>query len=277
MAFLDYSQINYPINTRDPTEIRINCPYCQDESYHLYINLKKKVFHCFRCGIGGKTNVDIENVNNLYLNESNQGESFQPTLDIRLPKAIEGKFTMRAVKYLARRGILESDTTRHGIYCATTKSRYFGRIIIGSGIRGNACSYFVARAYTSIGFPKYLNPPGSKGRGFFSPKEPDKYQRQYWPINELMIVEGPFDYLKASRHGPTLALLGKELMPQIARQIVSDYTKVRVMLDKGLKEHWAAIKIQDMLKVHVDTEVLDCPRNDPGEMDEDDFEELFRG
>jgi len=274
MPFLDYSQINYPIDTQDPNEIRINCIYCNDESYHLYVNTKKKVFHCFKCGVGGKTNINSENVNQLFLNEGVEGEVLQP-VPLKLPEAIRGKFTQRAIEYLYRRGIRESDTERHGIYCCSIRSIYFGRLIIASGIKGNFCSYFVARAYTGIYFPKYLNPPGGKRTAFISPQEPDRYHAQHWSEHELMLVEGPFDFLKASRHGPTIALLGKELMAPIARQIVSNYTKVYIMLDHGIKEHWASIKIQDMLKVHVETQALQCPKNDPGEMNEGDFEELF--
>lgn len=275
MPFLDWSQISYPINTRDPKEIRINCIYCNDESYHCYVNLKKKVFHCFRCGVSGKTNIDDERITNQYLTEKD--ESLQHETQIRLPEAIktDHKLTMRAIKYLARRGIFESDVERHGLFCAAPKSIYFGRLIIPSKRRGNFASYFCARAYTNIAFPKYLNPPGGKRAAFQSPEEPDRYFPQFWPVNELMLVEGPFDMLKASRHGPTIALLGKELMPHIARDIISRFTKVRIMLDQGIREHWAAIKVQELLKCHIEVEVIQCPKKDPGDMDEKDFEAIF--
>lgn len=277
MPFLDYSQVSYPINTRDSKEIRINCVYCADESYHCYVNLSKKVFHCFRCGVGGKTNLDSEVARNLYLKEASKNETLQQDGQIKLPEAVKtpSKLTVTAIKYLAGRGIFESDVERHGIYCAAPKSIYFGRLIIPTQRRGMFADYYVARAYTKLSFPKYLNPPGGKRTAFESPKEPDRYFPQYWPIHELMLVEGPIDMLKASRHGPTIALLGKELMTHIARYIVANYSKVRIMLDQGMKEHYAAIKIQDLLKIHVDTEVIAPNKSDPGDMTENDFERLL--
>ena len=35
-------------------EIKLNCPDCGDTKFHLYVNLAKEVYHCFKCNIAGK-------------------------------------------------------------------------------------------------------------------------------------------------------------------------------------------------------------------------------
>ena len=33
----------------NPDEVRIHCPFCNDDKYHGYVSLTKEVFNCFRC------------------------------------------------------------------------------------------------------------------------------------------------------------------------------------------------------------------------------------
>jgi DNA primase len=275
--FLDISQLGRHISTNKENEIRFNCVWCEDESFHLYVNTKKKVYHCFKCGAKGKTNVVTDQVEIIHLASARTHELYQPPDVLKLPKAYVDIITPAAARYLASRGIYESDVKWHKIYCAAPNTIYFGRLIIPNNVRQGFCSYFVARSYTKLGWPKYLNPSNPRTTLFLSPeraKDQEKWER-YWNDDELMLVEGPFDYLKTARHGPTAALLGKELSYDIAKQIVSIFSTVYIMLDKGLMESIAAIKIYDLLKVHVNVHILNCPKKDPGEMGPEDFRGLF--
>lgn len=280
MPFLDYTRLGKPISTSNKYEIRFNCPFCEDEGFHLYLNIKKKIWHCFKCNSSGKTNVVSTDLDIAHYTSVQKREVEVDIVPIKLPKPYRDPdtgdyLTSTAKKYLASRGLYESDVQRHTIYCAAPISLYFGRIIIASNPYKGYCNYFVARAYTKLKWPKYLNPSGTKELLFLSPDKPSDKWEQYWGEDELMLVEGPFDYLKASRHGPTACLLGKELKYNISKQIVSLFNKVYIMLDQGITEGIAAIKIAKILGPHVDVEVLECPRKDPGEMSPEDFEDLF--
>ncbi|MGB9867934.1 MAG: DUF3854 domain-containing protein [Bacillota bacterium] len=35
-------------------ELRVDCPFCGDRAKHLYVNPEKGLYHCFRCGRGGR-------------------------------------------------------------------------------------------------------------------------------------------------------------------------------------------------------------------------------
>jgi DNA primase len=164
------------------------------------------------------------------------------------------------------------------MYAASPYSKYFGRLILPYNPRAGFASYFVARSYTGLAFPKYLNPSGSKNLVFFGPQLPDPAYEQYWNPDELVLVEGPFDMIKASRHGPAGAILGKELKHSQARIIVAGFSRVYLLLDNDLitKDPMARTRMRDLLELHLDVKLLDCPKKDPGEMEPRDFEELFK-
>lgn len=274
-AFLDISQVGIPISTRDKNELRFNCIFCDDSRYHLYVNTKKKLYHCFKCGISGRTNIGNDYINHTYFEKLEQPEKRDIQSKLQLPPAVEGLLTKAALKYLVDRNIFESDVERHNIYAASYKSLYFGRVIIPCNAYAGYADYFTARAYTRLAFPKYINPESPKSKCFVSPEKHDIYWPQLWDSNHVMLVEGPFDYLKASRHGRCIALLGKELNKEVARYIISNFSMVYVMLDNGLKEKESALIIKDRLQIHVNIRILECPKKDPGEMIPDDFYKLL--
>ena len=275
--FLDSSRIGNFITTKERYEIRADCPFCNDEKYHLYVNVKKQVFHCFRCGAKGKTNVTnilLSNVVSAKLLKESEPSNKQP---LKLPEPCDITLSIAARNYLFTRGLQESDVMRHKIYSAAPTSIYCGRIIISSNPFYGFANYFVGRSYLKWILPKYLNPPGGKHKPFISPPMEDMYHKQLWGNHEVLLVEGPFDYLKASRHGPCIALLGKHLPEAHRKEILTNYGAVYIMLDRGVKESIAAIKIRDSLKNYLlKVNILECPKKDPGEMEPKDFEELFK-
>lgn len=273
-SFLDVSQVGIPIPTKDKDEIRFNCIYCDDEKYHLHVNIRKRVYHCFKCGASGRTNIsgDLEHI---HLDNINKLEPVEQLGRIKLPPKHKDTLTPAAERYLLSRGLYESDIENHKMYCASAGSIYFGRVIIPCNPLSGWADYFVARSYTKLSFPKYVNPSGTGRRLFISRNHHSKW-RDLWGPQELLLVEGPFDFLKGSRHGPTAALLGKNLSDLQAREIVTEFEKVYIMLDKGKREIIAAMHLANRLRPHVEVEIKQCPKNDPGEMIPTDFEEVFK-
>lgn len=276
MAFLDSSRLGNSLSVRNSLdEFRYCCPFCADSSYHLYLNVRKQTFFCHRCNEKGKTNVTKQMLGNTYLSRTNT-EIEKELLPLALPKSCEEIITPAARHYLVKRGIKESDVARHSLYAADTRSIYFGRIIIPCNPYLGFADYFVGRSYVGYAFPKYMNPPGGKNKLFISPSTPDNIFTQHWGEDSVMLVEGPFDYLKASRHGRTVCLLGKNLSNSLAREIFTRFSTVYVMLDKGVSETFAAMRIAETLEPHVDRFYsLVCPLKDPGEMGPEDFKLLL--
>lgn len=274
MSFIDISQLGHFISVRNnKDELRFNCPFCNDEDYHLYVNIRKLKYFCQRCNAKGRTNVSKETISEFTPVE---GKVDTRVLPLKLPLPFAGGLTPAGQRYLDSRGLKQSDVLRHRLYCSAPNTIYFGRIIIPCNPYSGFCDYYVARSYTKFPFPKYLNPPGARNKLFISPTEHDEYFPQYWKQDEVMLVEGPFDYLKASRHGPTVCLLGKSLSIPLAMGLVARFSKAYIMLDQGMVESLAGLRIHEMLNSHFEeVRLVKCPKADPGEMEPEDFQHLL--
>lgn len=56
-------------------EFRINCVFCNDQKYHLYINISKKVFHCFKCNMSGVITDNLQLFNFISIKSINNSNS----------------------------------------------------------------------------------------------------------------------------------------------------------------------------------------------------------
>jgi DNA primase len=48
-AWRDYVEAHYQVKYAGDAELRVNCPSCGDHKHKCYVNVDKKVFHCFKC------------------------------------------------------------------------------------------------------------------------------------------------------------------------------------------------------------------------------------
>lgn len=195
--FLSEHQI--PYRKTSTGEVRINCPFCNDVKWHLYINEQKRVFHCFRCEQSGSIArlfrflADGEPIPTVprpqFLSQD------EDDADIVLPEGFTTNFTMTqegrlAWEYLLSRNLTPTQIERYGIGYAMW-GKYRGRVIVPITHRGRVVS-FVARAYVSGLTPKVLNPSAEEA----SP--PSHYlfnldQALFYP--KVVLVEGVFDAL----------------------------------------------------------------------------------
>ena len=50
-----YLRRRRPIEAAGGKELRIDCPFCSDSGQHMYVNVERKLFHCFRCETSNPT------------------------------------------------------------------------------------------------------------------------------------------------------------------------------------------------------------------------------
>ena len=70
--YLNEMAINYKLHGKNigVNEIGICCPYCSDTSYHLNINIDKKIFHCWRCDIKGNIFNFVSKLENINMSDA---------------------------------------------------------------------------------------------------------------------------------------------------------------------------------------------------------------
>jgi len=240
-------------------EIIVNCPICYDVKKHLYINVAKKVVHCFKCGYSATVkrflrennllakspeNFDILDVLDggfvsLVKKESEQKNVFFPEFMNFLDFEDASWLGRIAIRYLESRGVTVEQMKRHKIgYCYSGK--YAGRIIVPVFMFGKLV-YWIARTieHPTVRFQvtkyldrKVLNPPVPKKNILFN------YDTAKLS-DEVVICEGVFDAFAVESIGKcAVALLGKEMTDEQAMLLTTlNCERITVYLDADAYEN----------------------------------------
>jgi len=240
-------------------EFLFYCRKCDHNKRKLSLNIEKNVFKCWICDFRG-SNISrlIKKYGNflqrqewerfaevldlsLSLEElfSNNKDDEEQEISLRLPDEFISLAnhnlplsSLEPKNYLLKRGVTKQDILRWKIgYCKG--GEYDGRVIIPSfNLAGNV-NYFAARSYGKS-WPSYKNPNVSKDIVFNELYVDFK--------NDLVIVEGIFDAIKAENSVP---ILGNSLREdsKLFQEIVKFDTTVYLALDPD-----AEIKSMQLIK-----------------------------
>jgi len=249
----------FPEAKRKGDEIIVNCPICYDTKKHFYINVVKKVVHCFRCGYSATVkrflrennllakspeNFDILDVLDsgfvsLVKKESEQGNVSFPEFMSFMDVEDVSWLGRIVIHYLKSRGITDEQIKRHKIgYCYSGK--YAGRIIVPIFMFGELV-YWVARIveHPTVRFQiakypdrKVLNPPAPRKDVLFN----------YDAVklsDEVVVCEGVFDALAVENIGRcAVAILGKEMTDEQAMLLTAlNCERITVCLDADAYEN----------------------------------------
>jgi DNA primase len=249
----------FPEAKRKGDEIIVNCPICYDTKKHLYINVVKKVVHCFRCGYSATVkrflrennllakspeNFDILDVLDsgfvsLAKKESEQKNVSLPEFMSFLNISDASWLGRIAIQYLKSRGITNEQMRKYKIgYCYSGK--YAGRVIVPIFMFGELV-YWIARIIehptVRLQVAKYpdrkvLNPPVPKKNVLFN------YDAAKLS-DEVVVCEGVFDALAVENVGQcAVALLGKEITDEQAMLLTAlNCERITVCLDADAYEN----------------------------------------
>lgn len=216
---IDLEFINKQVRRRDiySDEVRINCPECNDDKFHMYCNLNKMVYICHKCGAKGKIRkqVDVEDYKKLWNLIGNAGnfpkykpKNFSVPIKVKnLPRntpIFDIVPAHPAMIYLNNREITRQDCIDYNIRLSLDKTGpYRDTIIFPVWGQFDDLKYFVCRRYTNQK-PKYINAPWPKQDTLFFSDTPIKLG------SPIVIVEGIIDAISVGKCGyRSIALLGK--------------------------------------------------------------------
>jgi DNA primase len=243
---------------RSNGEYLFQCPYCDHHKNKFSVNIEKNVYKCWICDARGKNVFRVirkfgdfkqqerwkelsgnrENLSEIdfLFDKPKEEQKLEEILEMpesfcSLTRASNSRSHKKALNYLSSRGINKSDILKWKIgYCSA--GHFGGRIIIPSFNRDGNLNYFIARTYTE-NYKRYLNPPVSRDIVF---------NELYVDFNEeITIVEGVFDALKAKNAIPILGSTIRETSKLFIR-IVENDTPVLLALDPDAKKKAEAIK-----------------------------------
>jgi DNA primase len=248
-----------------------NCPYHEDEKGHLGVNLKKGIFHCFKCGVSGKLDdlkVSMSEYENkvkdflLGKKEDKPKEDFKLSLPESFTKITQE--SGMAYRYLVNRGITYEEIEDFNIgYC--TFGPFEERVIFPI-YKADRLTYYVGRAYTPRE-PKYLNAP--------VPKAGNIFKTFVDRVDAAIICEGIFDAIKIGKKYPAICILGKVINgnDQII-SIAKATKKAYVLLDRDAqKEGFIASQV---LNYYIPTQVMLLEvTKDPGDLTDEQLEKIL--
>ena len=219
------------MKTANPNEVRYCCPSCGDEGYHLYFNILRNIYHCFKCGARGR-----EKPERMYTDEalqevidvlSNKKMLHETKHTLILPRmCIEVPNKSRAMSYMHKRGVSTEKVRAMGCMISEDPA-YENRIIIPTYDEKGKINFFQARGLYKFVQPKYLNPIHPKRDVLFYSDGKFIQHRPY-----LFIVEGIFKALKFWEIGePAVALFGKEITSEQTKIIHNHTDLVHIVLD----------------------------------------------
>jgi hypothetical protein len=210
------------------------CVFCQDTGYHMGINIRNRVYKCFKCNSKGKVKYLFQYIGKHFdsyvcNNETNVPNEQQLCKTKQLPNSYIPMCTLRYMSGSDVEDALSYTKTRIGLdlaqklcvgYC--THGRFAHRLILPV-YEEEVLVYYVGRSIYKHLKPKILNPEGDKGDIIFNWEIASKF-------DEIYVVEGPFDAIRLYPYG--ISLLGKEINEDQLIKIVRSSVKViNILLD----------------------------------------------
>jgi len=262
-------------------ENRFCCPFCmifgkdKDFKYHLYVNIDKKVFHCFRCGVSGYINGDGDFYLKGHNGEKYATDLFSDRVDVDLsqyektmPKKkqennqedvynvlkyprlyeVEGVVGKIARKYWQSRGFTRKDSIGFDIRLSEKDSRI---IIPVKDLHGTPV-FHIGRAIDVSMNPKYFFSKGADKKNYLYNLHNAKI------YNEIFMFEGNLDVVSVGHNA--IALMGKFLSKgQVDQLKQTSIQKIYLMLDSDVGKR-EMVMVKEQLRMIVDVRVLDPPK-----------------
>ncbi len=242
--------------SRCGNNVAVKCPKCTgSEKKKLSININDWKYHCWVCGAKGKNisrlvyeyaspallaeykdtflSYEIEEVEKAVEEKVELPEGFLPAGMLVKSKDPDVR---ACINYLFSRNVSERDMWVYKLGISKS-GKFRRRIIIPSFDAEGSLNYFSARSIDESKY-KYINSKNKKVDIVFNEINID------WK-KDLVIVEGPFDMLKAPIN--TTCLLGSSLSmsSELFRKIASNRTNVFLALDSDMEKK--SRKIADTL------------------------------
>lgn len=282
ISFLDEYEIEYKTSGNNVTSgwIELSCPFCDDHSFHLGVNLKSGLFHCWICGTKGgsvkliKEILDIDyskakKIADEFESDKQYGEeeikSTRSKLEI--PKEFSCNLPQLHREYLINRkfdpDFLQS---KYKIMAAYQIGYFAYRIMVPVFLNGELVN-FTGRDATGLQKTKYLH---MKNEDAVIPMKNLLYNLDSVE-DKIIIVEGVADVWRIG--DGSAAMMGVEYTSQQLNLLFDkELTEAYILFDNDRAGKEKSEKLGNVLSTfipHVEIIHLEEAK-DPGELSDED-------
>ena len=285
-GFLSSKGIHYQTEGKNISSgwLGTRCPFCQDPSNHLGINLQSFNFSCFRCGETGsilKFVAAIEGsswsqVKTIVAEFSSQEFKTHKRLDQEPTRHFTAPITAPTLSVTAKNYLRKERNfpykmleRKYGIGCFKPESIYRFRLFIPVFFNGQLVT-FTTRSYNDKVTPKYLHCP--KRTSSLFAKE-TLYNLDNAKDGTAIVVEGPID---AWRIGDgAVATFGVIYTQKQIKLLRERFKRVFIMYDADAQEQ--AWRLAEALSTfNMEVNVVTLKIGDPGSMTATEAREIRR-
>lgn len=265
------SYLKLPIERYTPTELVTMCPFHKETEASFFINLKKKVYHCFSCDAKGtieeliihQRKVGFFKARELLREWGGVDKEIQVTENTTVESDLELYQKNGWEEYLKGRGFDTKKARKYGI------RYYLDEHAIVFPIRDNNFK-LVGFKFRKIEEKKFWYSKGINKNNYL-------YGEVYLKNNkEVILVEGELDAIKINQFGNNaVALLGRELSEK-HEELLIKYDKVILCLDNDRVGRQSTKKILIKLKGKVDLYYIDLLGvKDPAECNKEHWDKCY--
>lgn len=277
---LDDLHISYREQGKNVGEgwIGVCCCFCDDQNYHLGINLAHKTINCFRCGTTGTIikylseelkdfNKAITILGNAVPRELQTfKQSKENAVHVKLPKRAKKEITPYHAGYLQRRGfnykVLNDKYNLH--YCGPV-GKWANRIIVPV-IRNYKLITFTSIDISDDSLMRYKHLKDEKS--IISIKH-YLFGLEYTDGYSCCLVEGLFDQFRIG--DGALATFGTTITSE-QKQLLIKFQKIVIAFDGDKAGKIGGEKLANDLSAFTDVEILNLPENsDPDSLEREDI------
>lgn len=247
--------------------VEITCPFCSDPSFHLGINLKSSLFHCWSCGEKGhltKLLIEILQINYYQAeelvreyssDEQEEREEKSTKTKIEFPEGYTNILPELHKQYLLKRNFNPDFLQKkYSVGAVYQTGRFSYRIIIPVFMNKQIVN-FTARDVSGLQKTKYLHYSNEEA---VKPIKHCLYNLDS-VIDRVIIVEGVFDSWRIG--DGSVALLGAEFtIQQLNLLLQKEVKEAYILLDNDLTGINKAKKLGNVLSTFIPkVEILTLP------------------
>lgn len=249
------------------SEKQLDCPSCGKER-HLYFNIEKQVFYCFRCGYSGKGSELA--VQGIPIPKKTSELLKPPTQSYRLGDSLSDPpeyypLTTSSREYLTSRGVHGSimNTLRKKIYETPKGILFFYPDE----------DYWQIRHWSAWSPPRWVNPttaPRTPAGGVVF------HLRTYYDSDRVVLVEGIVDALRVAPFANVAAVLSSNVHERQIEQLGwQGYERADIMLDGDVPLSKLFSQQRKVAGYFPSARILACPASDPGSAKDADIERIL--
>lgn len=281
---LDEIGIYYSESGKNVSEgwIGVSCPWCDDQTNHLGINLKAKTCSCFKCGTSGNIikylseelnsfNKAIQILGDAVPRElySQEEQERSRAIKVELPKEANRKITEYHAGYLQNRNFDYKELIeKYNLHFCGPLGKWKNRIIVPI-VRNYKLITFTSVDISDEAMVRYKHL--SKEESIIHVKE-WLFGIEYTNNHEIIVTEGFFDKLRIG--DSAVCTFGTNVTSE-QKKMLSKFSKVKIVFDGDEAGIKAGEKLANDLSVFTDVKLFNLPEgSDPDKLSDEDIKYL---